>query len=81
MPIEDIAHLVGHANTRVTEFVYRKRLRPRRCMRCTVHASREPPILPLALDPQGESSAGIVSPDPLRLIDCRGSDVRVGRIS
>jgi hypothetical protein len=24
MPIEDIAHLVGHANTRVTELVYRK---------------------------------------------------------
>jgi hypothetical protein len=28
MPIEDIAHLVGHANTRVTELVYRKELRP-----------------------------------------------------
>jgi integrase len=28
MPIEDIAHLVGHANTRVTELVYRKDLRP-----------------------------------------------------
>ncbi|HEX6758755.1 MAG TPA: hypothetical protein VF086_10170 [Propionibacteriaceae bacterium] len=28
MPIEDIAHLVGHANTRVTEHVYRKELRP-----------------------------------------------------
>jgi integrase len=27
-PIEDIAHLVGHANTRVTELVYRKELRP-----------------------------------------------------
>lgn len=26
--IEDIAHLVGHANTRVTEKVYRKELRP-----------------------------------------------------
>jgi integrase len=28
MPIEDIAHLVGHAKTRVTELVYRKELRP-----------------------------------------------------
>jgi site-specific recombinase XerD len=28
MPIEEIAHLVGHANTRVTELVYRKDLRP-----------------------------------------------------
>jgi integrase len=28
MPIEEIAHLVGHANTRVTELVYRKELRP-----------------------------------------------------
>ena len=28
MPIEDISHLVGHANTRVTELVYRKELRP-----------------------------------------------------
>jgi hypothetical protein len=28
MPIEDIAHLVGHVNTRVTELVYRKDLRP-----------------------------------------------------
>jgi len=28
MPIEDIAHLVGHANTRTTEKVYRKKLRP-----------------------------------------------------
>ena len=28
MAIEDIAHLVGHANTRVTEMVYRKELRP-----------------------------------------------------
>ena len=28
MPIEDIAHLVGHANTRVTELVYRQELRP-----------------------------------------------------
>ena len=28
MPIEDISHLVGHANTRTTEKVYRKELRP-----------------------------------------------------
>lgn len=28
MAIEDIVHLVGHANTRVTEMVYRKELRP-----------------------------------------------------
>ncbi len=28
MPIEDVAHLVGHANTRATEKVYRKELRP-----------------------------------------------------
>jgi hypothetical protein len=28
MPIEDIAHLVGHANTLVTELVYRKELCP-----------------------------------------------------
>jgi integrase len=28
LPIEDIAHLVGHANTRTTERVYRKELRP-----------------------------------------------------
>ena len=27
-PIGDIAHLVGHANTRTTEKVYRKELRP-----------------------------------------------------
>ena len=27
-PIEDISHLVGHANTRVTETVYRKELLP-----------------------------------------------------
>jgi integrase len=27
MSIEDISHLVGHANTRVTELVYRKELR------------------------------------------------------
>jgi integrase len=28
MPIEDIAHLVGHANPRVTALLYRKELRP-----------------------------------------------------
>ena len=28
MPMEDIAHLVGHANTKTTEQVYRKELRP-----------------------------------------------------
>jgi hypothetical protein len=28
MRIEDIAHLVGHASTAVTEKVYRKELRP-----------------------------------------------------
>ena len=28
VPIEDIAHLVGHASTSVTEKVYRKELRP-----------------------------------------------------
>lgn len=28
MSIEDMSHLVGHANTRVTELVYRKELRP-----------------------------------------------------
>jgi integrase len=28
VPIEDIAHLVGHASTNVTEKVYRKELRP-----------------------------------------------------
>ena len=28
LPIEDISHLAGHANTRVTELVYRKELRP-----------------------------------------------------
>ena len=28
MPIEDISHLVGNANPRVTELVYRKELRP-----------------------------------------------------
>ena len=28
MPLKEISHLVGHANTRVTELVYRKELRP-----------------------------------------------------
>jgi integrase len=28
VPIEDIAHLAGHASTSVTEKVYRKELRP-----------------------------------------------------
>jgi integrase len=28
LSIEDISHLVGHANTRVTESVYRRELRP-----------------------------------------------------
>lgn len=28
LAIEDISHLVGHANTRVTESAYRKELRP-----------------------------------------------------
>ena len=28
IPIEDIAHLVGHANTVTTEKIYRKELRP-----------------------------------------------------
>jgi integrase len=28
MPIEDIAHFVGHANTPTTEKVYRKEFRP-----------------------------------------------------
>ena len=28
LAIEDISHLVGHVNTRVTESVYRKELRP-----------------------------------------------------
>jgi integrase len=30
LSIEDISHLVSHANTRVTESVYRKELRPAR---------------------------------------------------
>ena len=28
LSIEDISHLVGHANSRITESVYRKELRP-----------------------------------------------------
>jgi integrase len=58
IPIEDIAHLVGHANTRTTEKVYRKELRPvlRRgakamddLFRAHYEAS-EPPNLPPAFD-------------------------------
>jgi integrase len=54
IPIEDIAHLVGHANTRTTEKVYRKELRPvlRRGAKAmddlfkAHHAAGEPPTLP-----------------------------------
>ena len=54
LPIEDIAHLVGHANTRTTEKVYRKELRPvlrrgARAMDDIFKAHREasePPVLP-----------------------------------
>ncbi|MEO3860482.1 hypothetical protein [Acrocarpospora sp. B8E8] len=28
MPIENISHLVDHSNTKLTELVYRKQLRP-----------------------------------------------------
>ncbi|MEV6232913.1 hypothetical protein AB0L88_34110 [Saccharopolyspora shandongensis] len=28
VPVEDIARLVGHSGTRVTELVYRKQIRP-----------------------------------------------------
>jgi integrase len=56
IPIEDIAHLVGHANTRTTEKVYRKELRPvlRRGAKAmddlfNAHrAANEPPTLPPA---------------------------------
>ena len=56
IPIEDIAHLVGHANTRTTEKVYRKELRPvlrrgARAMDDLFNAHRaagEPPTLPPA---------------------------------
>jgi integrase len=54
IPIEDIAHLVGHANTRTTEKVYRKELRPvlrrgAKAMDDIFKAHREasePPVLP-----------------------------------
>ena len=56
IPIEDIAHLVGHANTRTTEKVYRKELRPvlRRGAKAmdelfkAHHQANEPLILPPA---------------------------------
>jgi site-specific recombinase XerD len=56
IPIEDIAHLVGHANTRTTEKVYRKELRPvlRRGAKAiddifkAHQKANEPPNLPLA---------------------------------
>jgi len=56
IPIEDIAHLVGHANTRTTEKVYRKELRPvlRRGAKAmddifkAHHEASEPPNLPPA---------------------------------
>jgi integrase len=57
IPIEDIAHLVGHANTRTTEKVYRKELRPvlRRgakamddLFKAHHEQSSEPPTLPPA---------------------------------
>jgi integrase len=64
IPIEDIAHLVGHANTRTTEKVYRKELRPvlRRGAKAmddlfNAHrAASEPPNLPPASsENQGKS--------------------------
>ena len=56
IPIEDISHLVGHANTRTTEKVYRKELRPvlRRGAKAmddifkAHHEVAEPPVLPPA---------------------------------
>ena len=56
IPIEDISHLVGHANTRTTEKVYRKELRPvlRRGAKAmddifkAHHEASEPPVLPPA---------------------------------
>ena len=56
IPIEDIAHLVSHANTRTTEKVYRKELRPvlRRGAKAmddlfkTHQKASEPPNLPPA---------------------------------
>jgi len=58
IPIEDIAHLAGHANTRTTEKVYRKDLRPvltrgAKAMDDIFKAHREasePPTLPPAGD-------------------------------
>jgi integrase len=58
LPIEDIAHLVGHANTRTTEKVYRKELRPvlRRGAKAmddlfkAHHKASEPPNLPPAFN-------------------------------
>ena len=58
IPIEDIAHLVGHANTRTTEKVYRKELRPvlRRGAKAMddlfkAHQdASEPPVLPPVFD-------------------------------
>ena len=55
-PIEDTAHLVGHANTRTTEKLYRKELRPvlRRGAKAMEdifkahHEASEPPNLPPA---------------------------------
>ena len=55
IPIEDIAHLVGNANTRITEKVYRKELRRpvlRRGAKAmddlfkAHHEASEPPICP-----------------------------------
>jgi integrase len=54
IPIEDIAHLVGHANTRTTEKVYRKDLRPvlRRGAKAmddlfkAHHEASDPPLCP-----------------------------------
>ena len=58
VPIEDIAHLVGHANTRTTEKVYRKELRPvlRRGAKAmdelfkAHYEASQPPNLPPAFD-------------------------------
>jgi hypothetical protein len=54
IPIEDIVNLVGHANTRTTEKVYRKELRPvlRRGAKAmddifrAHHRASEPPLCP-----------------------------------
>ena len=69
IPIEDIAHLVGHANTRTTEKVYRKELRPvltrgARAMDEIFRAHREaamPPVLPPA--PAATQREPLGSPD------------------